>query len=62
MLMTSSYKSTFSLVAQEPDTGQIAVGGGSYWFAYAVAEPFIEAGVGAVATQALTNSGLAPKA
>jgi uncharacterized Ntn-hydrolase superfamily protein len=59
--MTSSYKSTFSLVARDPDTGQIAVGGGTYWFAYAIAVPFIEAGVGAVATQATTNSAFGPK-
>jgi uncharacterized Ntn-hydrolase superfamily protein len=61
MPMTPSYESTFSLVARDPDTGQIAVGGGSYWFAYAVAVPFIEAGVGAVATQALANTGFGPQ-
>ena len=61
MPMTSSYKPTFSLVARNPDTGQIAVEGGTYWFAHALAVPFVEAGVSAVATQALANSGFGPK-
>jgi uncharacterized Ntn-hydrolase superfamily protein len=61
MPMTPRYKSTFSVVARDSDTGQIAVGGGTFWFAYAVAVPFIEAGVGAVATQALANTGFGPK-
>jgi Family of unknown function (DUF1028) len=34
---------------------------GTFWFAYAVAVPIIEAGVGAVATQALANTGFGPK-
>ena len=61
MRVSSGYKSTFSLVARDPNNGQIAVGGGSYWFAYAVAVPFIEAGVGGVATQAVANSAYGPR-
>jgi uncharacterized Ntn-hydrolase superfamily protein len=49
------------LLLETPDTGQIAVEGGTYWSAHTVAVPFVEAGVGAVATQALANSAFVPK-
>jgi uncharacterized Ntn-hydrolase superfamily protein len=47
--------STFSIVARDPKTGQIAVAGCTNWFGYGRWVPHIEAGVGAIATQAETN-------
>jgi uncharacterized Ntn-hydrolase superfamily protein len=47
--------STFSLVARDPDTGHLAVAGTSNGFAYGSIVPHIEAGVGAIATQAAVN-------
>jgi uncharacterized Ntn-hydrolase superfamily protein len=58
--MNSNYKSTFSIVARDPNTGLIAVGGGSHWFAYSTLVPFIKAGVGAIATQAECNVSFGP--
>lgn len=52
--------STFSLVARDPKTGQIAVAGGTNWFCYGRWVPHIEAGFGALATQAETNMWYAP--
>jgi len=46
---------TFSIVARDPETGVICVGGTSQWFAYSTLVPFIEAEVGAIATQAECN-------
>lgn len=47
--------STFSLVARDPQTGELAVAGTSNGFAYGSIVPHIEAGVGAIATQAIVN-------
>ncbi|MDQ6985643.1 MAG: DUF1028 domain-containing protein [Candidatus Dojkabacteria bacterium] len=48
-------QNTFSIVARDPKSGKIAVGGSSNWFAYSRLVPWIEAGLGAVATQAETS-------
>jgi len=55
-----AHYSTFSIVARDPKTGNIAVCGASHWFAYATVVPFIEAGVGAIATQAECNVAYGP--
>lgn len=47
--------STFSIVARDPETGNLAVAGTSNGFAYGSVVPHIEAGVGAIATQAAVN-------
>ncbi len=47
--------STLTLVARDPETGHLAVAGGTNWFCYGRWVPHIEAGVGALATQAETN-------
>jgi uncharacterized Ntn-hydrolase superfamily protein len=49
------YFSTFSVVARDPESGYIAVAGTSNGFAYGSIVPHIEAGVGAIATQAIVN-------
>jgi len=52
--------STFSIIARDPDTGLIGVAGGTNWFGYGRWVPHIEAGFGALATQAETNMWYAP--
>lgn len=46
---------TFSIVARDPVTGEMAVGVQSHWFSVGSAVPWGEAGVGVVATQAFVN-------
>lgn len=47
--------STFSIIARDPDNGLLGVAGGTNWFNYGRWVPHIEAGFGALATQAETN-------
>lgn len=47
--------STFSLVAQDSDTGNLAVAGGTNWFNYGRWVIHAEAGHGVLVTQAETN-------
>jgi uncharacterized Ntn-hydrolase superfamily protein len=46
---------TFSIVARDPDTGQMGVAVQSHWFAVGQIVPWAEAGVGAVATQSFVD-------
>ena len=46
---------TFSIVARNEKTGEIAVGVQSHWFSVGTSVSWAEAGVGAVATQSFTN-------
>jgi uncharacterized Ntn-hydrolase superfamily protein len=46
---------TFSIVARDPDTGELGVAVQSHWFSVGPTVPWVEAGVGAVATQSLTE-------
>lgn len=46
---------TFSIVARDPKTGEMAVGVQSHWFSVGTSVSWAEAGVGAVATQSFTN-------
>ncbi len=46
---------TFSIVARDENTGELAVGVQSHWFSVGTTVSWAEAGVGAVATQSLTN-------
>ncbi len=52
---------TFSIVARDPKTGEMAVGVQSHWFSVGTAVPWAEAGVGAVATQSFTNKSFGPR-
>jgi uncharacterized Ntn-hydrolase superfamily protein len=53
---------TFSIVARDPATGQIGVAVQSHWFSVGSAVTWARAGVGAVATQSLTNVSFGPRA
>ncbi len=46
---------TFSIVARDTKTGEMAVGVQSHWFSVGTAVPWGEAGVGVVATQSFVN-------
>ena len=46
---------TFSIVARDSVTGEMAVGVQSHWFNVGISVPWVEAGVGAVATQSFID-------
>lgn len=46
---------TYSIVARDPETGQLGVAVQSHWFSVGPLVPWAEAGVGAVATQSLVD-------
>lgn len=53
---------TFSIVARDEQTGEMAVGVQSHWFSVGTEVPWAEAGVGAVATQSFVDKSYGPKA
>src|SRR2546422_11292054 len=46
---------TFSIVARDPNTGELGVAVQSHWFSVGSIVPWAEAGVGAVATQSFVD-------
>jgi uncharacterized Ntn-hydrolase superfamily protein len=52
---------TYSIVASEPATGRIGVAVQSYYFCVGAVVPWAEAGVGAVATQAMGDPSYGPR-
>lgn len=52
--------STFSIVARDPNTGEMGVAVQSHWFSVGAVVPWAEAGVGAVATQSLVEVSYGP--
>src|SRR6187431_3804006 len=46
---------TFSIVARDPDTGELGVAVQSHWFSVGAIVPWAESGVGAVATQSFVE-------
>lgn len=53
---------TYSIVARDPKTGRLGVAVHSHWFNVGRMVPWAKAGVGVVATQALTNASFGPRA
>jgi uncharacterized Ntn-hydrolase superfamily protein len=53
--LASATHATYSIVARDPQTGQIGVAVQSHWFAVGQIVPWAEAGVGAVATQSFVD-------
>jgi uncharacterized Ntn-hydrolase superfamily protein len=53
---------TYSIVARDEKTGEMAVGVQSHWFGVGISVPWAEAGVGAVATQSFVDKSYGPKA
>ena len=52
---------TFSIVARDPDTGQLGVAVQSHWFSVGSVVTWAEAGVGAVATQSFARAAYGPE-
>src|SRR5919198_5477997 len=46
---------TYSIVARDPNTGELGVAVQSHWFSVGSLVPWVEAGVGAVATQSFVD-------
>src|ERR1044072_3467756 len=46
---------TFSIVARDPATGELGVAVQSHWFSVGPIVPWVEAGVGAIATQSFVD-------
>ena len=52
---------TYSIVARDSVTGEMAVAVQSHWFSVGTAVSWAEAGVGAVATQSFVNKSFGPR-
>ena len=55
------FSHTYSIVARDPVTGEMAVGVQSHWFSVGTAVSWGEGGVGVVATQSFTNKSFGPR-
>src|SRR5437879_6994187 len=53
-------KMTYSIVAKDPNTGQLGVAVQSHWFSVGSVVTWAEAGVGAVATQSFVEASYGP--
>lgn len=51
---------TYSIVAYDPETGQLGVAVQSHWFSVGAIVPWVEAGIGAVATQSFVDVSYGP--
>jgi uncharacterized Ntn-hydrolase superfamily protein len=51
---------TYSIIARDPETGQLGVAVQSHWFSVGSVVPWAEAGVGAVATQSIVEPAYGP--
>lgn len=51
---------TYSIVARDPATGELGVAVQTHWFAVGAIVPWVEAGLGAVATQSLVDPAYGP--
>jgi uncharacterized Ntn-hydrolase superfamily protein len=52
---------TFSIVARDEKTGEMAVAVQSHWFSVGTSVSWAEAGIGAIATQSFTNKSFGPR-
>lgn len=59
--MTPDLVATFSIVARDPDTGDLGVATASKFLAVGAVVPFARAGVGAGATQSYANTSVGPR-
>src|SRR5688572_2155150 len=55
-------RGTYSIVARDPDTGDLGVAVQSHWFSVGAVVSWARAGVGAVATQSLVEPAYGPRA
>lgn len=61
LLLPAAVSATYSIVALDPETGEIGVAVQSRAFNVGMAVPWVDAGVGAIATQAFTNESFGPR-
>jgi len=61
LLLPSAADATYSIVARNPDTGELGVAVQSRAFNVGMSVPWARAGVGAIATQANTNDSFGPR-
>lgn len=59
--LPSQLAHTYSIVARDPATGEMGVAVQSHWFSVGPVVPWVEAGVGAIATQSLVNVSYGPR-
>ena len=52
---------TFSIVARDPQTGEMGVAVQSHWFSVGTIVTWAEAGIGAIATQSFVNASFGPR-
>jgi len=57
----NNFAHTFSIVAWDPDTGEMGVAVQSHWFSVGTLVSWAEPGVGAVATQSFINASFGPR-
>ena len=55
-------RGTYSIVARDPETGELGAAVQSHWFGVGPIVPWVRAGVGAVATQSIADPGYGPRA
>ncbi|MEP6954328.1 MAG: DUF1028 domain-containing protein [Solirubrobacteraceae bacterium] len=55
-------RGTYSIVARDPETGELGVAVQSHWFGVGPIVPWVRPGVGAVATQSIADPGYGPRA
>jgi uncharacterized Ntn-hydrolase superfamily protein len=55
-------RGTYSIVARDPDTGELGVAVQSHWFGVGQMVPWLQPGVGAVATQSIVEPAYGPHA
>ncbi len=60
-LFASKLAYTYSIVARDPQTGELGVAVQSHWFSVGSIVSWAEAGVGAVATQSFVNASFGPR-
>ena len=60
-IIPSQLAHTYSIVARDPNTGELGVAVQTHWFNVGFRVPWAEAGVGAIATQSFTNPSFGPR-
>ena len=60
LVVASTANATYSIVARDPDTGELGVAVQTHWFNVGALVPWAESGVGAVATQSLVDPSYGP--
>ena len=55
-------RGTYSIVARDPDTGELGAAVQSHWFGVGPIVPWVRPGVGAVATQSIADPAYGPRA